>query len=215
MWLWGLIVAAAWAQTPAFPEYFPTWTAAFSEEVIDSKGKSHNTTGTSYYDSTTWQLRVDRTNAGADQFCALNGLGKLGFDGQCSHYVTGGARYLYYPETDECCLCCTDADGCGVVMPDWLHNATFSGEMEHNGDQTYKWDQKGMQDNFYYETVAEDPMDRALVSLYQMNDDLQDFADYSHDVPAGVFDLPTACLSKERCALLSVCTLVSLASLFD
>ena len=215
MWLWGLIVAAAWAQTPAFPEYFPTWTAAFSEEVIDSKGKSHNTTGTSYYDSTTWQLRVDRTNAGADQFCALNGLGKLGFDGQCSHYVTGGERYLYYPETDECCLCCTDADGCGMLMPDWLGKAEFLGEMEHNGVQTYKWDQKGAEDNYYYETVAEDPLDRTIVSVYQGYNDLQDFSDYSHAIPAGALDLPKACQRKERCALLSWCSAVVIGSYFS
>lgn len=214
MWLWTVAVAAAWAQTPANPEYFPTWTASFTEEIINSKGKSHNTTGTSYYDSTTWSLRVDRTNAGADQFCALNGLKRLGFDGQCSHYVSGGERYLYYPEKDECCLCCTDADGCGMLMPDWLGKAEFLGQMEHNGVQTYKWDQKGAEDNYYYETVAEDPLDREIVSVYQGNDDLQDFFDYSRSLPPAALTLPKACGRKERCALLSWCSVVVLGSLF-
>ncbi len=99
-------------------------------------------------------------------------------------------------------------------MPDWLNNATFLGEMEHNGVQTYKWDQKGLQDNYYYETVAEDPLDRALVSLYQGDNDLQDFSDYSHDIPTGAPDLPKACQRKERYALYSWCKKIVLDNIF-
>lgn len=203
------------AQTPSSPLYFPTWSANFTEKVITSKGKVHTTTGTSYYDSLSSSLRVDRETAGGDTFCSLNGLKILGFNGKCSHFVVNGNRYLYYPEEDECCLCCGDEDGCGMLRPNWLQNAEFLGETEHNGVQTYEWNQHGAEDNYYYETVAEEALDREIVSVYQGDSDLQDFWGYSHYIPEGVFDLPTKCTRNTRCSVVSWCSLVVLGRLFS
>ena len=51
-------------------------------------------------------------------------------DTPCSHYVTGGVRYLAWPALGDCCSCCTDAQGCGIVKPNWISadNGTYVGQ---------------------------------------------------------------------------------------
>ena len=43
----------------------------------------------------------------------------------CTQIATGGERYLYFPEKNDCCSCCTFESGCSPVSADWLTNATF------------------------------------------------------------------------------------------
>ena len=38
-------------------------------------------------------------------------------------------------------------------------------EGDANGVDAFKWNQKGLQDNFYYETTEENPADRTMLDI--------------------------------------------------
>ena len=73
----------------------------------------------------------------------------------------------------------------------------------------------GMQHNFYYETIAEDPAQRTMLALLQEPNDFQDFYHLQTDLPSGVLDLPAVCSRDTACSLLSTCTAVRLSSVFS
>ncbi len=95
--------------------------------------KLATTTGTYYYDVSNpadLLYRIDRANGVHDRYCGLTHHLK---DQPCSQYVKNGDRYLYYPETDDCCYCCSSDVGCGVIKPDWMSDSTFVGTAEVSG----------------------------------------------------------------------------------
>lgn len=63
-------------------------------------------------------------------------------DTPCTHLVVGGVRYLIFPELDECCQCCTAAQGCGVLSPSWLQGAEYGGQVTLRGYEAHKWSVK-------------------------------------------------------------------------
>jgi hypothetical protein len=201
----GLAVMAT-ADKPADPIWPLQFVQTFNETTkVVTTGTM---TGTMYYDAANNQERIDRDNGRWDRYCGMNGV-KLFQNTPCSHYVVNGDRYLYYPEKKECCYCCSAEHGCGIVKNTWLTNATFIGIEEHNGQQAYKWNQRGGQDNFYYETIADDPADRIMIGLDQMPNDLQDFPPSRElTVAEDIFTLPSKCKKSNACSLLSVCTAV-------
>ena len=73
---------------------------------------SGSTTGTLYYDVNKNSYRVDRENGRYDRYC---GTVKKFKDTKCSHIVSNGDRYLYYPELNDCCYCCDSSNGCGIL----------------------------------------------------------------------------------------------------
>mmetsp|Transcript_27181 Transcript_27181/g.48803 ORF Transcript_27181/g.48803 Transcript_27181/m.48803 type:complete len:218 (-) Transcript_27181:1527-2180(-) len=199
----GLAALASAAQ-PADP----LWPTKFSQTFNETTKilTSNTMTGTMYYDYENKLERVDRDNGRWDRYCGLNGV-KTFQNTPCSQYVVNGDRYIHYPEKNECCYCCSSEHGCGIVKSTWLTNATFLGVEEHMGVQAYKWDQKGLQHNYYYETISEDPLDRVMISLYQEPNDLQDFSFARNlTVPDDIFTLPSICKKSETCSLLSTCT---------
>ena len=190
---------------PAYPLWPLTFTQQFNEttKVLFRKG----TLGTMYYDFGNLRSRVDRDDGSIDRYCGINGLWGF-YNTPCSHIVVEGERYLYYPEYDHCCYCCSAADGCGVVKPDWLNGAEFEGVVDHFGQTVYKWNQKGLQDNLYYETIENNPLKREMVGLYQMPNALQDFRERKDSVPDNIFDLPSSCSKRKKCNFFSTCTIV-------
>jgi len=102
-------------------------------------------------------------------------------------------------------MCCTAAEGCGVLRPDWLSNSTFIG---YNTTGTVKyqvWDKKGLQDNYYWQ--ADDS--QAPYIIDQQPNDLMVFDVTTFKkgaVDPGVFALPSYCSPDHKCPLLSVCT---------
>lgn len=200
------ITALTFAQQPADP----TWPVQFSQYFTEVSvlTSTNNMTGTMYYDAANNRERIDRDNGRWDRYCGLNGL-KQYQNTPCSHYVVNGDRYLHYPEMNECCYCCSSQHGCGIVKHTWLAGAEYLGTDEHGGLQTYKWNQKGLQDNFYWETIAANPEDRRMVALYQEPDDLQDFpANWTIGVDEDLFTLPSICSKTTLCAAVSTCTSV-------
>ena len=150
---------------------------------------------------------VTRVNGKYDRYC---GSVEIARNTPCHHLVIptandtavgksssrGGdveqTRWLVFPERKYCCACCTSAQGCGIVSPDWMSNATYEGQVEYNGFSTYKWNAKGLQPNYYYETVD----GSVPVALDQVPDDNQDFdpASFSTDpIDDSLFQLPEYC----------------------
>lgn len=84
-------------------------------------------------------------------------------------------------------------------------NATYLGTAQYQGYLADKWDAKGLQDNYYYQTVNS----QAPLAILQEPNDLQwmNPATYQTTVDPQVFTLPSAC--TEKCSVFSICGLLS------
>ena len=106
--------------------------------------------------------RIDRADGSKDRYCGLTNHFK---PQPCSQYVKDGDRYIHYPETDECCYCCSAAYGCGVLSPNWMTDAAYVGTATINGVETFQWNKAGLQDNFYFETNETNSADRIPIDI--------------------------------------------------
>ena len=136
------------------------WPKTFQQDFFESveyptdMGNKHFNTGVYYYDvsdENNMLTRLDRDNGRWDRYCGVTHHLK---NQPCRHYIEGkdGDRYLYYPDSDTCCYCCSGNAGCGVMRYDWMSDGTYEGEEQMNGESTFKWNKQGLQDNFYWET---------------------------------------------------------------
>ena len=124
----------AYANAVAPPVWQPVWQQTFTETVKYPLKKLATTTGTYYYDVSNPDdllYRIDRANGVNDRYCGLTHHNWK--DQPCSQYVKNGDRYLYYPESDECCYCCSSNMGCGVITPTWMSDSAYVGTEEVNG----------------------------------------------------------------------------------
>jgi hypothetical protein len=206
MYFLALIVVGS-AQVNEFPRWPDLFKQSFNETFKYPGGKEHYTTGTFYYNWEDRTYRVDRDNGRYDRYCGFNGM-KQWKDTPCTQYVAGGDRFLFYPKLNECCYCCSAEHGCGILKPDWMTGASFIGIEDHNGVNSYKWDQKGLQHNYYFETVSEKSTDRVMLGIYQEPNDYQDFH-LDRSIPnKSDFTLPSQCKKSTKCSLISTCTAV-------
>jgi len=203
----ALILVIAVYSDPLPPKWPPVFFQDFHEVNTYPVVGDFHTDGQFYYDATTQRYRVDRANGKGDRYCWLHGWNVL-FNQACSHIVVDGKRYLYYPEQNSCCYCCGTEHGCGLLSQNWLHDATFVGEVELNGQKAFQWDKQGLQSNFYYETVADEPLERIQLQTNQGTNDAMTFDkdSYSTYMPNGHLDLPNVCKNAGYCATLSTCT---------
>ena len=150
---------------PIWPNQFEqSFTETFTYPVIGSS----STKGKFYYDFLNKRYRIDRDNGKWDRYCATEYPFR---NTACSQIVVDGKRYLHYPEKNYCCYCCDSAHGCGILKPDWLTGAKFIGyETEANGASYEKWDQQGLQHNYYYAT---NDSNRVMYKIDQQQNDLQ------------------------------------------
>jgi hypothetical protein len=124
----GLSVATVTDQIPARPEWPPQFTTKFTEVKVFPVAGDKVTNGTWYYDSVNNLQRLDRDDGYYDMLCGANGMTEL-MGQPCSQYNNAGALYIYYPNTDQCCYCCNDSEGCGLVKPTWMENAEYLGTL--------------------------------------------------------------------------------------
>jgi len=171
---------------------------------------SGKTKGNFYYDYPNRRYRVDRENGKYDRYCGT--IYKFR-DAACSHIVTGGNRYLYFPDKNYCCNCCSDKHGCGVLTPNWLDGAQFVDiENDTNGVELERWNKPGLQSNFYLATHDEQ---RIMRKIDQQPNDVQDFdisSFYKGIKDPSVFDLPSKCDPEYMCPWVSICTAVRMGS---
>ncbi|XP_028413338.1 uncharacterized protein LOC114536209 [Dendronephthya gigantea] len=195
--------------TPPYPQWPPMFQQSFNETFTYPILGSHSTSGTYYYDFENRRYKIVRENGRYDRYCGFNGEHTLS-DTPCTQLVVKGQRWLIYPDKKECCKCCTSEQGCGVLFPTWMVNATFLGKVKwHDGTMVYKWDKQGLQHNYYYETIADDPEDRILLQIDQQPNDDQIYNRESRKLvienPDEVFQLPSYCESAGGCSFFSTC----------
>jgi hypothetical protein len=188
--------------TPVWPDQFEQ---TFDETMTYPIIGANKTKGKFFYDWISKSYRVDRDNGHYDRYC---GSIYTWSNTPCSHIVTGGDRYLYFPEKKHCCYCCSDEHGCGVLKPNWLESASFEDFVnENNGRVFEKWNKPGLQNNFYFATADT----RIMSRIDQQPNDIQDFDVNSFHLgitDPSVFNLPSICKKTSTCAFLSVCTAV-------
>lgn len=209
--MWLSILNLCISSTSADPAY-PVWPNAFRIDFNETNTlvpivAVGETEGYLIYDYNNKKSMIHREHGDKDRYCALNGL-QWFKDQPCDHYVENGDRYIDYPQEEYCCYCCSADHGCGMLFPTWMENATFLGEAVREGYKTYKWDKKGVQDNFYYETIHDDPLQRKLVAIDQEPDELTDYhPDSFSTLDANtLIEVPARCQKGDKCPLASVCT---------
>jgi len=185
-------------EPPKWPEKF---TQNFTEIAFWASGW-YNTRGTMYYDWTNKLMREDRESGQWDKMCASQYPEE---DTPCSHFVNQGNRFLYYPDKNDCCLCCNSTSSdekCGMKSPDWLKNATYMEPFYvhlNNGTyiQAFKWELKP---HYYYESMEVNPEDRMMIEWQVIPEDAK-FFDFkrSLDVPSDKMDLPSICKVDKKC----------------
>jgi hypothetical protein len=169
-----IALAALALADPLPPRWPPSYVQDFHEVNTYPVIGNFHTDGEFFYDAPTGRYRVDRQNGKGDRYCWLHGFNIL-WNQKCSHIVSEGKRYLYYPEQNSCCYCCNAAQGCGILRQDWLKDAKFIGEVMINGVKAFKWDKQGLQSNFYYETAEVNPEDRVQLQTNQGENDQMTF----------------------------------------
>jgi hypothetical protein len=191
------------------PESPPVWKNQFQEsfqEYISTPDGDKQNNGTMYYDWTNKKYRVDRSSGEHDLWC---GTVYPKEDTPCSHIVIEGKRYLYFPQKQECCYCCSDENGCGVLKPDWLKDAEFLGYESLDGKtQLEKWSLSGLSLNLYWATADK----RIMSRLYQQSaNDTQiwDTKTYKERIiHPEILSLPDICKLEQDCPSTSTCQLV-------
>ncbi|EFJ46721.1 hypothetical protein VOLCADRAFT_105384 [Volvox carteri f. nagariensis] len=168
------------------------WHEQFSVQFSETTSifVTKHTVGTWYYDAVAQKEAVYRQNGNGDRYCgSIHPFTQT----PCVHIVSGGKRYLVFPQLGECCMCCTAEKGCGLLSPNWLQDASFEGISEIQDVPAYKWRKDGLQPNYWYATA--DP-EQIPLELDQMPNDLMTFwpdSFLAEAPPAGVFELPNNC----------------------
>ena len=187
-------------KAPSWPSRFSqTFEESFSYPVV-GQGQ---TKGTFFYDWEARRYRVDRDNGKWDRYCGT--IFKL-TNTPCSHIVVDGRRYLYFPEKNYCCMCCTTKGGCDVLKPNWMDGSIYEGEVTEldSNKKMRVFNQKGLQDNKVYYDVESGVMARIVQGT---NDDQKfNVSSFNSNFDAGLLDLPGACDPNKKCGYLTICS---------
>jgi hypothetical protein len=121
---------------PLLPESFQI---AVDETYIQN-GTHYRVNAQYYYEAAKNRSRVDRVNGRYNDYC---GSVLPNDTTPCTQLVTKGNRWIYFTGKRQCCLCCTSAQGCGILKRNWLEGATYIGR-ERLIDTYYdKWEKDG------------------------------------------------------------------------
>lgn len=184
-----VVVVIAQPQAPLWPNIF--W-QNFTERTTDPQYGVHEDTGTYFYNFNLPSYRIDRSNGQFNYFCGIGGP-YANISTPCTHFVVNGNRFMFYPAKNTCYYCCNSTNGCGVLKPTWMSDATYVDTEVHDGVMTYKWLKIGNQRNYLYETVNSVPLNRVTVSIVEEPSDTFNFGPRSLTLPANALDLPSIC----------------------
>ncbi len=204
----SLLFWMANTQDPKPAAWKQNWQAPFTESSWFFMQGNVTTTGTFKYDSVKQRLKVSRANGRGDRYCATI----FPFSTTpCDHVVIDGKRYLAFPEKNYCCSCCDAKHGCGFTKDNWFVNGTYVNSPQIDGVASNMFVIKGLQDNFYAETV--DKQIPRKVFMAPVSDMIFDSAKYiENTVSDADFDIFTKYNGCERrCPFLSTCTVVRMA----
>ncbi len=191
----GVIITEAPA---VWPELFQE---NFDEKMSYPVFGSGTTKGTFYYDHQNNRYVITRENGKWDRYC---GTVYPFRSTPCTHIVSGGNRYLHFPEKNYCCFCCSAAQGCGMLKPDWTDGAVFVRDyVDEKGRTIHVYDKKGMQSNLIH--ITDDK--KQIIRIEQIPNDDQVFNEdsFSTTVDPAVFNLPDICKVENACGKLTTC----------
>jgi hypothetical protein len=118
----------------------------------------------------------------------------------CSHLIDNGNMYLYTPAEDQCCLCCTSAQECGVFPPNSLQYYTYVDETQYNGESVYEWTfASGGLEATYLETTESEPADRKWVAMFMSYFNYTSFTGFTSPADTSDFELPGTCAGSDLC----------------
>ena len=184
------------------PDWATVWSAKFKESAAMPLLGNATITGTFTYqnDGTTFRTKVVRDTGRNDRYC---GTVVTGINTPCTQIVRDGKRYLVFPQRQYCCMCCTNADGCGVVNRNWAASGVFTGVQQGIYNE---FEVQGLQSNWVWYTQSGIPK---KVFQAPQSDMIFDETTYSTaPVADSEFDLPTYKQSCETlCPDSSVCGL--------
>uniref|UniRef100_A0A383W200 Uncharacterized protein n=1 Tax=Tetradesmus obliquus TaxID=3088 RepID=A0A383W200_TETOB len=191
----------------------PIWHRQFSinfNETTKLLWWRWSTEGSMLYDALQQVEVVHRANGKGDSMCLSIHPRS---DTPCTHLVVSGQRYLIFPELGECCKCCSNAGGCGILDPNWLDAAEYTGQTTMQGRTADSWTIRGLQPNNYYAT-ADVPvgipleLDQLPTATYVFGDYITFHPDTLNLGPVSPKDVivPEGC--AEKCPLTSVCTIL-------
>lgn len=126
----------------------PIWPNAFSvdfqEDLYLSILRLSRNNGTWFYDYTNGRARYDHNRGQRNNFCNGQHLSDHDTKAPCSLLFTNHSNmYVFYPEAKTCCILCGEKQGCTILKPNWLSNATFTGQKTFNGVKCNGWAKPG------------------------------------------------------------------------
>lgn len=188
---------------PRNDEPVPIWHRLFSIEFNETSFIlfKRTTTGKWWYDAANGNEVITRADGRGDRYCGSIHPWSVT---PCTHLVTGGSRYLIFPELDECCLCCGADMGCGILSPTWLDGASFQGVEMKNDHMSYKWLKKGLQSNYYYATANDEQIPVELDQWPNSYSSLHVDTFSTEAIDPELLKVPENC--KSKCPLTSLCT---------
>lgn len=133
------VVAMLAFSAPTPPIYNNSFHITFDETYVVNS-THYRVNGQTFYDPINKRERVDRTNGRYNLFCG----GVLpNVTTPCQNIVKGGKRFIVHPQRNQCCFCCDDAHGCGILAPDWLKDAQYKGTEKLIDTDFDKWSKDG------------------------------------------------------------------------
>lgn len=177
------------------------WETTFTEHLSNTISKG-DTTGFWSYDYLNQRFYVERENGKLDRYCGT--IYKF-VNTKCVQVVTNGTRFIYFPEKNFCCSCCTSEQGCGVVKPDWVLPGIPLGASVSQGVNTWKFNVKGNQNNIYEESQASgQPLRLSQEPLSDMLFNKDNYKKFISD--PSIFKIPSQYGSCDKsCGFGSVC----------
>ncbi len=138
--LLSVLVSLSFIHTNEGPVWNDRFSMTFTEE-LNYWIFSNKTTGKFVYDYTNKSYSISRKNGMYDRYCGS--VYKLR-NTPCTHFVQKGVRYLHFPEKDDCCVCCTDKGGCGILRPDWMKDGKLEREFIKDQIKYEVWNKPGL-----------------------------------------------------------------------
>jgi hypothetical protein len=182
----------------------PVWPESFTQKFVEEffiNGSRHVTTGQHWYDAAHNRSKFIRGNGANNALCNSVQPGNL----ECEQLIVGGNRYIIFPQLKKGCLCCTAAQGCGILRRDWLNGAKYEGIEVLSGQGFDKWAKPdGDGTTWYFATTDQLQVPRRL---NEANEHILEYLMNTYTtgpIADNVFDLPSYvsgnCPSTSKCA---------------
>lgn len=138
-------IVSAFSSDPLPP---PLWPERFSQSFIqrDISSKIY-ISGKLYYDMKNNRQRCDVQKDYFDLLCSSVSQSQ---NSSCSQVIMNDKLYIYLPDENLCCKCCTAEEGCKITSRDWLKDFQYIGPYVVNWEVYDRWSHYDMPRNITY-----------------------------------------------------------------